>query len=647
MQLQTNMWIEGAYYVDFDKLGQLRIVGPNNHLHYGSVGLYHDQIEIDSTYNEHNQFVIVGKLLSNHLFLHDPAIGHIKRVRDLTEIPGKPVPSFLSIYRRYPTDLAPNYIGLELVDGGYEISYKRLYEDHWYGAKLIFEPGTTVHRHEHKRGYVVTSGKLAINFKLVTDTDALPDSHLKMVVRGEPLATAKLGAKHEAIEKLLDRTAFEITHLVKNNKTSGFDYGTVFPRDWMESADLGAKDLTPEAVAYMYHKAYEFINPQGLGWHENIVGEFEYEKERETQGLTQSLDDLVDQSNQVSHSLHELVNQITEMYITRNMVDIEPRYLFALESVDPKLLSAHDLDKAKKVAHFITLQATNNHIITFKKIPRLMRRHKHDEYYGAGNWRDSETAFLKVHAVLAPYDVNAVFYPRALEIIHQHAKVLGVQPADLAKLQAKWAKVREWYQFKNADGTLAAALALYNVEVSKTGSVKYDQLKVNHLDEAYDLFYGTPTQAEVMSFAKRLVDPDYFYTKSGPTIVGAHDGYTTKQYHGRVVWTKQTAFAVAGLDRQLARAHRDHWPKATTTVIERALEKTVEASIAAWLELGSVPELHYDRAGKAHYYNDQPTTEGPMNLVQLWSAIGARRIIRTYLEILDGRPNTPTKARHR
>lgn len=645
MQLQTNMWIEGSYYVDFDKLGQLRIVGPNNHLHYGSVDLYRDQIEIDSTYNEKKQFTIIGKFLASHLFLHDPAIGHIKRVRDLTEIPGKPTPSFKQIYRRYPTDLAPNYIGIEQTDSGYEISYKRLYEDHWYGSKLLLDADTSIHRHENKRGYVLSSTKPYIKFQLSTDTDALPQSHLANVVLGKPFNTKCFGADRIAVERLLDRTAFEITHLVKNNKTSGFDFGTVFPRDWMESVDLGVGDLTPAAVAYMYNKAYEFINPQGMGWHENMVGEFEYEKEQETRGLSQSLDDLVDQSNRVSHSLRELVGQITEMYITRNMVDIEPRYLFALESVAPEKLQAHDLERAKKVAHFITLQASNNSLITFKKIPRLMRRHKYDEYYSAGNWRDSETAFLKVHAVLAPYDVNVVFYPHALGIIHKHAKALGVDQAQVAELVAKWRNVRDWYSFRNHDGSTAFALALYNVQQTKNSELQYDQLKVNHLDEAYDLFYNHPTAHDVMSFAKRIVSKDYFYTKSGPTIVGAGDGYTTYQYHGRVIWTKQTAFAVAGLAKQLARAKHEHWPKTQQTAIERAIITTAKASIDAWLKLGSVPELHYDKAGTPHYYNDQPTTEGPMNLVQLWSAVGARRIIKTYSEIISAAHKPVTSRR--
>src|SRR5207245_1234688 len=112
----------------------------------------------------------------------------------------------------------------------------------------------------------------------------------------------------------------------------------------------------------------------------------------------------------------------TEMYIIRNMVDIEPRYLFALDSLPHSVFSQQDLDRAKRVARFIVLQAGSNQLITFKKIPRLMRRHKYDEYYNAGNWRDSESAFQRVHQVIAPYDVNVVFYPRALALIAKHAR---------------------------------------------------------------------------------------------------------------------------------------------------------------------------------------------------------------------------------
>ena len=48
--------------------------------------------------------------------------------------------------------------------------------------------------------------------------------------------------------------------------------------------------------------------------------------------------------------------------------------------------------------------------------------------------------------------------------------------------------------------------------------------------------------------------------------------------------------------------------------------------------MGAIPELHYDDNGTPRLYTDQTATEGTMNLVQLWSAMGARCIIRAYLK---------------
>jgi hypothetical protein len=72
----------------------------------------------------------------------------------------------------------------------------------------------------------------------------------------------------------------------------------------------------------------------------------------------------------------------------------------------------------------------------------------------------------------------------------------------------------------------------------------------------------------------------------------------------------------------------------TRDLLREAVLKTAEANLRAIVALGEVPELHYDQAGVAHLYNDQPEAEGPMNTVQLWSAIGIRRILRTYTDLL-------------
>jgi hypothetical protein len=632
LQLQTDLWIEGAYYVDFDKFGQLRIVGPNNHLHFGSVGIYKNQIAIDSVYSEDQELVIKGRLLASKLFFHDPAIGAIPHVRHFTDRPGHQGMPFDEIIRRDPADLAPNFIESEVERSGYEIIYKRLYQRHWYGVRLELAPGVSIDRHERRRGYMLTTNDADIGFTLTTDTDQRPGRPLERVVRAKPYGTNVFGRLKPQVDRLMDRTAIEITHLVNANKTSGFDYGTVFPRDWMEAADLGQYGLEPEAIRYMYHRAFEFVNPQGVGWHENIVGEFEFEKKQEMTQLSTSLDDLVERSSRIRSALQELIGQVEEMYVIRSMIDIEPRYVLGLGVLSIEDLGGVDIERLRKVARFILLQAEHNELITFKKMPILLRRHKHDEYYLSGNWRDSEAAFKRIHPVVAPYDVNVVFYPRALELIRRHAQMLQVDPERADKLVHKWAQVREWYRFTNPDGLPAYGLALYDIRPGPRG-LRHKLMAVNHTDEAYELFYGTPTEAEVASFARRLLSPKYFYTKSGPLVVGVGQGYNTTQYHGEVIWTKQTAYIVAGLSRQLTRGEHEDWKMSTLKLIRRAALKTAIVSIRAFVKLGEIPELHYDRDGQPRPYDDQPNAEGPMNKVQLWSAVGARRIIKEYIRI--------------
>ncbi|HSH31557.1 MAG TPA: hypothetical protein VK963_02710, partial [Candidatus Saccharimonadales bacterium] len=618
MQLQPNLWLEGPYYVDFDPLGQLRVVGPNNHLYFGSVGLGREQIRIDSVETRHGKLVMRGRLLAQAMFLHDPVVAHIQKVRHYTELAGKATPTFEAVVKKHSAQLLPNYIGLESTKAGYQVSYKRLYQRHWYGAKLTFAPDVQVHRQERRRGFALSAHEHPdIGFIITSDTDYRHHWALEQAIKAEPIDTAAFGTDQTKIKALLRRTEIEINHLVGSNKTSGFEYGTVFPRDWMESADLGALDLTPEAIHYIYHKAYEYVNPEGVGWHENIVGEFEFEKHQEASEVATSLDDLIDQSNRVSSALKELIGQVQEMYVIRSMVDIEPRYLLGLNHLTPQALDHVDLERLRKVARFIMVQAEGNNLITFKKMPVLLRRHKHDEYYAAGNWRDSRRAFQMVHPVIAPYDVNVVFYPLALEMIARHATELQVDQRQTEVLIKKWSRTKDWYRFTNRDGTSAYALALYDVE-QVDGEVEFKKLEVNHTDEAYAAFYASPDEADVASFCRRLLDPGYFYTASGPMVVGAGDGYDTTDYHGQVIWTKQTAYVVAGLGRQLGLARERRFTPATIKLLQQATKRTAEASIRAFLELGAVPELHYDAGGHPRFYSDQPTAEGPMNLVQLW-----------------------------
>lgn len=625
MKIDENLWLESAYYVDVDEHGQLRIAGPHNHLYFGSVGIKPDDYEIESvSSNRQGELVVKGKLYGRKVFWHDPAMGPMLRVRGLIEPPGKIKPTFAQIMHRRPDSILPHYIGSEETEHGYNITYRRFYEDTWYGVQMSFGKNTTIRRQQSHRGYWIQTASDGIEFKLMTETKSLPKPPLRQIFSDRPEPTVE----RDLMERLRNETEF----LVRNNRTSGFDYGTVFPRDWMEAADLGAGDLSPSAIRHMYSQALSLVNPAGMGWHENITGELEAEKNLQRSELPTTIEELIDRESRLGRLMQDMVHKVQEMYIIRNMIDIEPHYLLGLQRLDPQTLNRHDQVRLKRAAKFLVTQADEFRLITFKKIPELFRRHRQEEYYGAGNWRDSERAFKMVHPVIAPYDVNAVFYPQALKVVAKHAKWFGIPPAKLRSLIERWSANRELYRFTNSDGIPAMALALYDVS-DEADELSFRRFEVNHTDEAYELFYGDPLEKDLVSFCRRLLDKNYFYTPAGPTIVGAKDGYTTLDYHGRVSWTKQTAFVTGGLSRQLK---NPAFKLDTRDLISETLKKTAEASLKAIEKLGAT-ELHYCKNGQPRFYNDQALAEGPMNKVQLWSAVGARRIVHDYLALRSER----------
>jgi hypothetical protein len=338
------------------------------------------------------------------------------------------------------------------------------------------------------------------------------------------------------------------------------------------------------------------------------------------------------------------LSELDELFIRRHMIDIEPRYLLGLRHIPPAQFDADSLVRLRRLAHFVMHRAATHDLIVFNKRALPFRRTRGDEYYVKGNWRDSDLAFKQIHPVIAPFDVNAVFYPAALRIILQHHTVLGVDRTAAADLVTKWDRVRDWFRFTNADGLPAFALALYNVR-HEAGELKYEVMRVNHLDEASDQFYGQPSEADARSFATRLLEPRYFYTPSGPILVGHNEGYDHSYYHGEVIWAKQAAYAVAGLEHALDRGRHDGWAADTLDLIQSALTTTAHTCLDAFQTLGAIPEVHYDDHGRPRLYTDQPAPEGVMNKIQLWSAAGARRILRAYVMTSSSKPVLESRSR--
>jgi len=202
------------------------------------------------------------------------------------------------------------------------------------------------------------------------------------------------GKEGEMIKGIWDRTEFEIKHLLEWKKTSGDRFGTIFPRDWMEAADLGYHDLAPKVKSYMYEQSLKNVNKKGEGWHEDVIGEFKHEYEM-------SGKDIFD----------------------RHMIDIEPHYLMGAEYLSQNFwIKKENREKMHLVAKYVLKQAETRNHITLKK------------NNVTGNWRDSEGAFRKVSKIIAPFDVNAVFYPRALRAIRKNYKKFGFKDKDVSRL---------------------------------------------------------------------------------------------------------------------------------------------------------------------------------------------------------------------
>lgn len=601
MQLEKNLWLEGGYYIDIDEKGQFRIIGPNNHLYCGLIDIPPHRIHISTIHSKSNAEVCIeGSFIDNLLNFYYPAMDDIRTVRLLA---GKD--TFLEARKRFADRLVPQQIKKFKKDKKTYLEFSRLYGDKYYKITVILPQHITVQKINYPLGgFKLRSQTKRIPFKILAKTNDIesqcpcPEKDF-FISQTHDMDFRIFGKKAGIIKYFWERTSAEIIHLIGWGKTSGDRFGTIFPRDWMESADIGVHDLSPQIRSYMYFASLKNVNAQGEGWHEDVVGEFKYE-------YRLSGKDIFD----------------------RHMIDIEPHYIMALEKLPEDFLLNVDVrKKIQRVAKYILQKARKEEFITFKKLSKSQRSAGR-KFHPSGNWRDSEWAFKKVSEVIAPFDVNAVFYPTALGVLKKFQKKLRIHADDINDLIEKWKRKKDNYLFKNKDGSTAYALALYNIKKQKNNRV-FQKLKVDNLDESYLYTYSSGSQKEIVSFCKRLLDATYFYTDYGPLIIANNNnmGYTNQEYHGLVVWIKQVAFCILGLSKHLKVAITEGWPTETQTLIKSAMLQTCENIIHACIKLNAVPELFYMDGKEPKFF---PISSSK---VQLWSAISIRRIIRKYIEL--------------
>lgn len=590
-----NYYIKGNYYFDIDLNNQFRITGPGNHLFLGWALPKDVTITVDGYELRDESLYIELSFDTTALSTAIPLVTDIRTVRKYTE-QASPRPRYDDLVAQGIREVVPQHIELSNLEGRTEIELSNEYYDdnqelRKYGVKLTFPRGCEVKLDEQT--LKVTSTR-PITCQISLISNLLPKPLANQVFRQQESLDV---LKDEDIKDLFHECAEQIEHLITTEKTSTFEYGTIFPRDWIESADLGRDDLTSSTIDFMYEQSMKHISESGEGWHEDIIGQLKSSVNDESQ------------------------------HIDRKMIDIEPRYIMGFYNLSKQFLTNEDNhEKLYLVSQYILRNAEQQELITFKKVPD-----SHNQYHFVGNWRDSYLAFPRQKSPLAPYDVNCVFYPVSLRIMRRYAQYFNISNLEhLSKLIEKWDGQKEKFRLYHPNGIIGYALALHGA--------KNRPVPTAHLDESYDLYYGTPSLEEVMSFTKKLVDPEYFYTPVGPILVSSDDDdFSTEQYHGKVIWPKQAAYAVAGLAKQYRRGQREYWPWQIMNVIRESLVETCHACFRGWKELGAVPELYYydSKEDKARFYTDQPEYEGQMSLIQLWSAVGCRRIVREYLALMS------------
>jgi hypothetical protein len=590
-------YIKDDYYFDIDGLNQLRITGPENHLLLG-IGFPSDiEISVEEYLKtKKDELRITLSLPVKELEIPIPLVSNIRTLRNLIE-PVVPRPTYKDLVEAGKKEVMPKKIKTTVKKDMRIISFLKSYTDDQgkkkiYGADIIVPSNNKI---DIRQKSIKINADEPIKLIIKTITNIKLEGRI-----GTPIFLEYHDLPKEILSPFLISLYQElknhIEHLIKTKKTSSFEYGTIFPRDWVESADLGDKDLSPETVDYMYEQSMSYISEIGEGWHEDAVGEYK--------------------ANLVDKQIH----------IDRKMIDIEPRYILGMREVSKNFLTKEEnIKKLRLVAQFILNNAREREFITFKK-----RAESENEYFPVGNWRDSYYAFPRQKSPLAPYDVNCVFYPESLKLIREYKDFFAIEDEEeLDKLIDKWTSHKQKFRLYHPGNIIGYSLALHGK--------KHTPLPTPHLDESYDHFYGSPSWEEIASFAEKVVDPDYFYTPVGPLLVETDsEEFTTKQYHGKVVWPKQAAYVVAGLSKQFRKGLDGAWPYPIMNKIRRAIIKTCEACFNGWQDLQAVPELYYydEKEGRARFYTDQEDYEGQMSLIQLWSAVGARRIIREYVWII-------------
>jgi hypothetical protein len=483
-------------------------------------------------------------------------------------------------------------------------------------------------------GDVITGrdGKLRLKIRALTGELALTP------LEGDSLLTASAAPDQRA------RNALTFLSYQEKYLAGSWRFDTYFGRDTLMSLRLLAPVLQPTAIESGIGAVLTRLAANGEVAHEEDIGEFAVlRNSREGRGLTDTpiydygmVDDDFMLAPVAAHCLLERI---------QNKVELQ------------KFLSTRNAAGEQQGAALVrNLVWVTERTAAFARDPRWQNLVSIKQGRMTGQWRDSEEGLGRGRYA---YDVNAVFVPAALDSIDRllgsgllNPHLSGEQRAALqrAKAQAQiWStKAPPIFEVTVPAQRARASLSTYGqalgLDVAPALAAIGDRpvtfkalsldatgqpVPVMHSDASFALLFTMPSSTDLDRLVAAMMQPfpAGLLTPIGLLVANpvfaaqeVQARFTSRDYHGTVVWSWQQAVLAAGLDRQLAR----------TDLPASVRERLTKARAELWSVIDATKTLRTSELWSWSYANgtfkvvpfgQQGGHVDESNAAQLWSTV--------------------------
>ncbi|MFE9577633.1 hypothetical protein ACFYO1_14675 [Nocardia sp. NPDC006044] len=421
-------------------------------------------------------------------------------------------------------------------------------------------------------------------------------------------------------------------------------FDTYFGRDTLISMMLLKPVLAPAAIKAGIRSVLTRLGPQGQVAHEETLSEYAILTHRRANGT-------VSDAPIYDYSMVD-ENYVLAPVVAAHLLDDPAGTERAAAYLHEPLANSATVGQAL-VRNLRLVVSTTTAFAHDPRYPNLIALQPgHD----AGQWRDSG---IGLGGGRYPYDVNAILAPSALEAT---ARLLDhgvldpfLESADRTALSEAAAAAKTWRaeagplfavtrdveQARAAIDSYAAkigvpaqaALAALGRDPVVFSAVALDAdgipIPIVHSDDAFDLLFGSPPPEILDQRVGTLFRPFPLGLLTGAGLVvanpvfaepGMQDRFTTRDYHGTVVWSWVQAALASGLERQLGRTDLPRPVRDHLLTAQRTLWQAIDAAApVANSELWSWRFEDGDYRIVPFGASEGDVTES--NAAQLWSSV--------------------------